>query len=129
MSELGDRIVDYGPAVAGGVASPFEMVTAVEFNGLRQELIELRAQRRKGAVKITTDMLDKFNAGHNFAAVTRLREILALTTGEPIELHIYELAELRELRERIAMLTERADAIEARGPMPEVGGIAAADDA
>lgn len=74
-------------------------------------------------VRITVEMLDKFNAGHSFVAVTRLRELLEPFAGEPIELHIYELAELRELRQRITMLTEKADAIEARGPMP-VKGIA-----
>lgn len=43
MSALGDRIVENGPARAGGIAWVFERVTAAEFNDLCEELITLRA--------------------------------------------------------------------------------------
>lgn len=46
VSALGDRIVGDGPFVAGGVQPSWlvEIHAAAEWNGLRQELIELRAR-------------------------------------------------------------------------------------
>lgn len=51
MSDLGDLIIERGPYVAGGVM-PFPqatnghpIITAVQMNELRDELIELRAIR------------------------------------------------------------------------------------
>lgn len=121
MSALGDRIVENGLCGARGFATESGCSRRAGHDGKHGYSDGSGKQDDGVRVKITTEMLDKFNAGHNFVAVTRLRELLEPVAREPIELHIYELAELRDLRQRVTMLTEKADAIEARGPMPAKG--------
>lgn len=64
------------------------------------------------ATKITPDMIRAIGRGDSLAAVEVAREILATVGITDVELHEYEIAEIRSLR-------KRASQIEARGPWPE----------
>ena len=70
------------------------------------------------AAKITVDMLDRFRAGHSYEAVSRLRVLLE-SAGVDVELHPYEIHEIRRLRLEAKGCANKADNIEARGPYPE----------
>lgn len=56
MSVLGDRIISYGPAAHGEITLIAEdSITVAEWNGLRQELIDLRAQAAAYVDRLSRD--------------------------------------------------------------------------
>lgn len=71
------------------------------------------------AVKITVEMLDRARMGHSLMAVSTLREILLAAGIDDVELHPYEIAEIRACRERAENATAQANLLESRGPWPD----------
>jgi len=76
-------------------------------------------------LRITVAMLDKLGAAaHDQRGCRDVRAILAEAgVVDPVELHIYEAAEVNRLRQDAAKLTALADEIEGRGPWPERGTV------
>lgn len=76
------------------------------------------------AIRITGAMLNLLGSrAHHSGGCQDVRRMLALGGAvEPIELHAYEIEDIRKHREEAAQHTRIADAIEARGPWPEVSG-------
>lgn len=71
------------------------------------------------ATKITPELIKAMGRGDSLAAVEVAREILATVGITDVELHEYEIAEIRTLRKRASNSTYQADQIEARGSWPE----------
>lgn len=71
------------------------------------------------ATKITPDMIRAMGRGDSLVAVEVAREILATVGITDVELHEYEIAEIRTLRKRASNNSYQADQIEGRGPWPE----------